>query len=121
MSNQLALILSIPFILGVLLFGTDIVLIQSIYSSLDSISTTISYKIATIGVDQEGNVDRSIDNFLKTNMDAYLIKGDDTKTVYLEGDLYPYILIKDYKPFVLSASVIKVRIKRYAVLGIYHS
>ena len=121
MSNQLALILSLPFLLGILLFGTDIVLILSIYSSIDAISTTVSYKIATNGVDDKGNVDKSIDNYLNTNMGAYLIKGDTTKTVYYEGDLYPYYLIKEYKPFVISASVIKVRIKRYAVLGIYHS
>ena len=120
MGNQLSVILCLPLLLSILYFGVDLVSIQAIYSSLDAISNEISYKISTNGVDNDGNVDKSIDYFLKNNYDAYLIRADNLKS-YKEGDFYPYYLVKEYKPIVISSKPLKINIKRYAILGIQHS
>ena len=116
MSNKLAFILSIYIILMTFLFGTDLVMLQVNYSNLDSLSQLISFKIS-----ENGDIDSTIIEFAKNNLNADLIRADESSKQYKEGDLYPYFLFKEYDAIMLSISPIKVQIKRYAVIGINHT
>ncbi|MCI6788277.1 MAG: hypothetical protein MR606_00195 [Mollicutes bacterium] len=121
MGNKLAFILSIYMILMTFLLGTDIVLIQTSYSNLDSLSQIISYQISNYGIDEYGNIDEGLIKFAKEQGNANLTRGETSERTYIEGDLYPYFLTKEYKAILLSSSPIKISIKRYAVIGINHT
>ncbi len=121
MSNKLAFILSIYIIMMTFLFGTDLVMLQVNYSNLDSLSQLISFKISDYGIDENGDIDSTIIEFAKNNLNADLIRADESSKQYKEGDLYPYFLFKEYDAIMLSITPIKVQIKRYAVIGINHT
>ncbi|MBO8427756.1 MAG: hypothetical protein IAC58_04290 [Firmicutes bacterium] len=121
MSNKLALILCIPFILFVFLFGVDLVMIQTVYTNLDSISETISYKISQNGIDSNGNIDKSIEQYLYETTGAIIVSNNNNKANFLEGDIFAYTLSKEYQPILLSSKTITINIDRYAVIGINHS
>ena len=121
MSNKLSLILISLFVVALFAFGTDLVLIQSIYSTLDSISDTVSYKIANYGITSEGEIDNSIVNYVYEKTGANLIKKEDSKTQYLEGDTFTFVLYKKYEPLFISSNEISIDIERYAIIGANHA
>ena len=49
MASKLGTILSLFFIFIAFLFGVDFVMIQLTYTSLDSLSSTVSYRISKTG------------------------------------------------------------------------
>lgn len=117
MSNKLSLLLGLIFVLFISLFGIDLILIQANYASLDALSETISFKISNYGVNSDGEINQSIINFLKEEGNVN-IKSDNNSTNFVEGDLYKYILYKEYNPIFIAKKPINISVVRYAVIGI---
>ena len=121
MSQKLGMILSVMFIILVFLFGADLVMLQTVYTNLDSISETISFQIAKNGVDSDGDIDSSIKDYVYKTTGASITANNNGKVNFLEGDIFAYVLTKEYQPILLSTNPIKVSVSRYTVLGINHS
>lgn len=117
MSNKLSLLLGLIFVLFISLFGIDLSLIQANYASLDALSETVSFKISNYGINSEGEINQAIINFLKEENNVQ-IKSDNKNTNFVEGDLYKYILYKEYNPIFIAKEPINISITRYAVIGI---
>lgn len=117
MSNKLSLLLGLIFVLFISLFGIDLILIQANYASLDALSETVSFKISNYGINNEGEINQAIINFLKEENNVQ-IKSDNKNTNFVEGDLYKYILYKEYNPIFIAKEPINISITRYAVIGI---
>lgn len=117
MSNKLSLLLSLIFVLFITLFGIDLIIIQSTYSALDSLSELVSYRISNYAIDNEGNIEQSFVNYLKES-NGVDVKGINNKAVFVEGDFFKYVLSKEYSPIFISQKPINISITRYAVIGI---
>jgi hypothetical protein len=117
MSHILSTIFSLFFIFIAFLFGTDLVVMQYLYTDLDSISIQANYLIAKNGY----LTDEIKDSFTsKYNATIYPIESNSLMQSYEEGFIYGYILEKDYSPIAISKSTINLKIKRFAVINIYN-
>lgn len=114
MGSKIGLILSLPFIFIAFLFGIDFLSIQLTYTSLDSISTTVSFKIA-----KAGKITESIENYVKEEINAS-IEAVYQNHSYQKGSTYEYYLIKEYQPLIMNQEPLKLQIKRYAVIEMYN-
>lgn len=112
MASKLGLILSMMIIFVAFLFGADLVMLQVQYSDLDSMSTLISYKIS-----KEAQISDSLLTFCEER--NVIIEADNDKEIGFEkGDVFKYVLKKEYKPLVLSNEPFEVSITRYTVISI---
>lgn len=111
MGSKIGIILSLPFMFLAFLFGTDLIMVQLTYTSLDSISTVVSYRIG-----KTGELSGEIDRYVRNEIQARLMPVDATYS-YIEGSVLPYYLEKEYKPIVLSNETLTIRIKRFAVVN----
>ena len=118
MSNKLALILGTLFIVITIIFGTDLIMIQSVYASLDALSESVSFKISSYYINDDGSVSSSVTEFLFDQYQTYLVSNNDDKTNFVEGDVYTYILYKKYTPLFIATEPINISIKRSAVIGV---
>lgn len=114
MGSKLGLILSLPFMFLGFLMGIDIIFLQLSYTSLDSISTTVSYRISKAGL-----IDEELKTYVKNQINAEVLPAND-KTSYIQGSTFEYYLIKEYKPIALQTDPIVLKIKRYAVISFYN-
>jgi len=112
MSSKLGLILSMIFVSLFFLLGIDLISIQFIYSDLDSKGITIGYRIS-----KEGRVDSSFISSL-SKMYNVTIENISPSSVKF-GDVVEYVLYQEYKPIIVSNDVMKLRVKRSAVIGYY--
>lgn len=116
MSNKLGAMLGIFMMFICFLFGADLVSIQYNYTSMDALSTSISYDISRNGYLTSTLKSKYKDNY---GLNVYPIDTNIDDQTYEEGTNYGYILEKDYSPIVISNGTIKLRIKRFAVINIY--
>lgn len=114
MGSKIGLILCLPFMFIAFLFGIDLIFIQLTYTSLDSISTTVSYRIS-----KTGTVDEELKSFVKREVNG-TIEPAGPLEVYIQGETYSYYLIKEYKPIALQSNTLKLKLKRYAVISFYN-
>lgn len=115
MASKFGLILAIYFIFLSLLLGTDLIVVQAIYSSMDSITTMVSYNIS-----KSGSINEDLKSYVKEKIGAelYCLKGDEEK-IYKDGETFEYYLKKNYKP-ISSLTTLSLTIKRFAVIKIYN-
>ncbi|MFA6667482.1 MAG: hypothetical protein WCS51_03930 [Bacilli bacterium] len=116
MSAKLGTILGIFFIFIAFLFGVDLVMMQYVYTDLDSFSIKVTYDIS-----KNGYLSDELKTNYKTNygINVYPIEENKLAQSYEEGYLYGYILGKDYSPIVISNSTINLKVKRFAVINAY--
>lgn len=113
MASKLGTILSLFFIFIAFLFGVDFVMIQLTYTSLDSLSSTVSYRIS-----KTGEINDSLKSFVYENANA-TIEPISADHAYEEGAILGYYLIKEYNLISYEAPPINIKIKRFAVINIY--
>ena len=114
MSNKFSLMISIFFIFIAFVFGTDLVVIQNIYSTLDSYSLVANNLISKNGYISEDLKTKFIETY-KVNI--YPVSENNDDKSYKEGFIYGYYLEKDYKPIVLTNKQMKIKVKRFTLIG----
>ena len=118
MSNKISLLLSIFFISLIFFCGVDLIMIQAMFSSLDSISETISFKISNNEITSDGDIAPSLKKYLLDNFAIEIKSENKDQFIFKEGDIYAYSLNKEYSPIILSINPINIEVKRYTVIGI---
>ena len=113
MGSKLGVMLSLIFFFYAFLFASDFIMIQLTYTSLDALSTSVSYKIS-----KSGEINEDIKVFVKEELNAD-IKPVGASSSYEEGSMLGYYLIKEYKPIAYDSEPLSIKIKRYAVINIY--
>lgn len=113
MASKIGVILSLLFFFYAFLFATDFIMIQLTYTSLDAISTSVSYKIS-----KSGEINQDLVYFVREEVNA-LIKPIGASQSYEEGSILGYYLIKEYKPISFESEPLTLSIKRFAVINIY--
>lgn len=117
MSHILGTIFGLTMIFMMFIFGTDLVMMQNIYTSLDSLSTQVSHAISKNGYLTEQIKANFLTNY---NATIYPIETNILAKSYEEGFIYGYYLEKDYSPIAISKSTINIKVKRFAVINIYN-
>ena len=113
MASKLGTMLSMVFIYIAFLFGVDFVSIQLAYSCMDSLSTSVSYKIS-----KSGEINEEIRQYVLDSINAR-IEPVGLNYSYEEGSSLGYYLIKEYNFVSFEMNPLELRIKRYAVINLY--
>ena len=112
MSSKIGTILSLIFVSIFFLFGVDLMCLQFTLSNLDAKSVNISYAIS-----QKGTIDETLITQIEEKYDVEFECLSNCNPIY--GDIVDYKINSEYKPIVISKDVMKVSVKRYAVIGYY--
>lgn len=113
MASKIGVMLSLIFFFYAFLFASDFVMIQLTYTSLDALSTTVSYRIS-----KSGEINDELAQFVKEEINGD-IKPVGASSSYEEGSMLGYYLIKEYKPIAYDSEPLPIKIKRYAVINMY--
>lgn len=113
MASKIGVMLSLLFFFYAFLFASDFVMIQLTYTSLDALSTTVSYRISKCG-----EINDELAQFVKEEINGD-IKPVGASSSYEEGSMLGYYLIKEYKPIAYDSEPLTIKIKRYAVINMY--
>ena len=113
MASKIGVMLSLIFFFYAFLFASDFVMIQLTYTSLDALSTTVSYRIS-----KSGEINDKLAKFVKEEINGD-IKPVGASSSYEEGSMLGYYLIKEYKPIAYDSEPLTIKIKRYAVINMY--
>ena len=113
MSYKFGLILSLTFLMAVLFLGGDLMNVATIKSSLDSLGTVVSYRIAS-----EGTVSSSTKQLIASYHASFRLE-EGEREGYRMGDTVTYYLTKEYEPFVLRKQAMEIYVRRSAVIGYY--
>ncbi len=89
----------------------DLCGIQMIYSTLDSISVSVSRMVAT-----HGGLDEEIVSYVKKSSGANVVPVDESAVPEV-GEIYAFRIYKEYKPLIISNSTMEVTLTRYAMIG----
>jgi len=111
MSYKLALIISAPFLMMVLLFLGDLVNVSVVKTELDALAVTVSYRIA-----YEGRVSSGTEHLV--NEVGATLSYDEAITPKI-GDTVVFTLNKEYTPFIMANNPLAVKVTRTAVVGYY--
>ena len=112
MSSNLALLLSMVFVVPFMLLGGDLFCLQAAYSSLDNVSITVGYLIA-----KNSRVDNE---FISSLEDRYNITFENINpTSPSPGDVLDFTIYRMYRPLIISTDQIKIVAKRNTVIGYY--
>ncbi|MGM9873342.1 MAG: hypothetical protein ACI31G_00250 [Bacilli bacterium] len=112
MGSKIGLILSFIFIALFTAFGIDLLTLQYQLSSLDSIATNVSYYIA-----KKGFIDDDFINQIESNYNVRFSCLTNCNPAF--GDMLTYQLEKDYKPMIISADEITLKVVRTSMVGYY--
>ncbi len=113
MASKLGTLLSMVLVYIAFLFGVDFVSIQLAYSCMDSLATSVSYKISKSGI-----INDEIKEYVRDSINAE-IEPVGLSYSYEEGSTLGYYLIKEYKFVSFERDPLELRIKRYAVINLY--
>lgn len=113
MASKIGVMFSLIFFFYAFLFASDFVMIQLTYTSLDALSTTVSYRIS-----KSGEINDELAQFVKEEINGD-IKPVGASSSYEEGSMLGYYLIKEYKPIAYDSEPLTIKIKRYAVINMY--
>ena len=113
MASKIGVILCLLFFFYAFLFASDFIMIQLTYTSLDALSTTVSYRIS-----KTGEINEELTKFVKEEINGD-IKPVGASSSYEEGSMLGYYLIKEYEPIAYDSEPLTIKIKRYAVINTY--
>ena len=112
MSYKISLLFSTIFFALLFLLSVDVMCVQYHYSSLDTIAVAVGYEISS-----EGSTDEALLKQLEDKYNVKISNVSSNKPVY--GDMVTYVVERDYKPIIISANLMKLRIQRATVIGYY--
>lgn len=113
MSYKLGLLLSLAFLMSILLLSGDLLNVNIVKNSLDSLATTVSYRIA-----RDGRISEYTRKLVSSYKATLTVEGG-SATSFRIGDTVIYYLSKDYDPFLLKKETMHIGVKRSAVVGYY--
>ena len=113
MSYKLGLLLSLTFLMSLLLMSGDLMNVTIVKNALDSLATTVGYRISRDGRVTNATLD------LIASYDAVFTLESGTATSFRIGDTVIYTLTKDYDPFLLKKETMHIGVRRSAVVGYY--
>ena len=113
MSYKLGLLLSLAFLMSLMLLFGDLLNVSIVKNALDSLATTVSYRIA-----RDGRVSEETKSLIASYKATFELE-DGAATSFRIGDTVVYYLRKDYDPFLLKKETMHIGVKRSAVVGYY--
>lgn len=112
MGSKIGLLLSLIFIALFTAMGIDLLTLQYQLSSLDSISSNISYYIAKRGI-----IDDAFIFQIESNYHIEFTCLSNCNPAF--GDMLIYKLEKEYQPLIISISPMTLKIVRATMVGYY--
>ena len=113
MSYKLGLLLSLAFLMSLLLLSGDLLNVGIVKNALNSLATTVGYRIA-----RDGRVTEATEELIASYGAVFTLE-DGTATSFRIGDTVVYYLRKDYDPFLLKKETMHISVKRSTVVGYY--
>lgn len=112
MSSKIGLLISLIFFSMFFLLSIDIMCIQFSYSDLDSKSVYVAYDIARCEeLDEET---------IKAIEDKHHVLISEISSYKPEfGEVVEFILVKEYKPLIISNKEMEIKVKRSTIIGYY--
>ncbi len=110
MGSKLAFLLSLFFVIGIMGMAGDLASIQVIQTSLDAASITAARSIAI-----HGGINQQIIASIEKECGGHLISLEEEPVQV--GDIFHFMITKEYQPFVLSSSPLTVKVERSTVIG----
>lgn len=113
MGSKVGLILSLIFVSIFVAFGTDLMLLQYEFSSLDSVAVNIGYIIS-----KNGGLTDSLSQNLEESYSLYSLTctSNCSNTV---GELLTFEIVRKYKPLIISDKPMYIKVKRATMIGYY--
>lgn len=109
MASSIGFLLSLFFAVQVVAYVGDLTNIQVLYSNLENVAITASQMISL-----DGDMSERVMSYIKKN-DAYVI------TLFggypAVGELFSFQLGMDYKPIIMSSSMMTLTVTRSIVIG----
>ncbi len=109
MGSSLGFLLSLFFCVQIVAYVGDIASLQFIYSSMESVATTIGHMIAI-----DGGITARAEEYAKDKIYAFI---QPLTKVSQIGEIYEFVLYKEYTPIIISSSNMKLHIERSVMLG----
>lgn len=113
MSYKLGLLLSLTFLMSLLLMSADLMNVTIVKNALDSLATTVGYRIS-----RDGRVSNATLDLIASYDATFTLEGG-TATSFRIGDTVVYFLTKDYDPFLIKKETMHIGVRRSAVVGYY--
>ncbi len=111
MSSNISFLLSLVFVISMFVYAGDLCNMQTTYAQVDAIAITAGKMITKVWT-----ITPDVKRYVR-GQGAYIIAANNTSYVPAEGDLYTFVVYKNYKTFSFDQSVKKISINRSVVLG----
>jgi hypothetical protein len=111
-SYKFAFILSLLFVVQILILGGDIFALQVVYTNLDALGQTTSFRIA-----QAGRIDEATTMWLLSKNTVITCLQNCTPRF---GDTLEFKLETTYDPLIISSETMTISVTRSAVIGYYN-
>lgn len=109
MGSSLGFLLSLFFSVQVVAYVGDLVSLQYVYSLMESVATTVGHMISI-----DGYVSPRAEQYAKEKIYAFIKPlSKDSKI----GEIFEYAIYKEYKPIIISSSIMTLQIERSVMLG----
>lgn len=112
MSYKISFLLSTLFIALFFLLGMDMMNIQYIYTDLDSKALNIAYTISKRGYITDDFIDE-----IESRYNVIFQEINPEEPMF--GEVFDFIICRNYKPIILSQDSMTLKVKRSGVIGYY--
>lgn len=112
MSYKIGLILSMFLTIAFFLLGGDMICLSNAFSELDSTSITVGYLIA-----KNGRIDEQFLDTLEEKYNFNFLTISPVNPVH--GEVVDFVISREYKPLILSSTVLTIKASRTTVMGYY--
>lgn len=109
MGSSLGFMLSLFFSVQVVAYVGDLVSLQFVYSAMESVATTVGHMISV-----DGYISPRAEEYAKNKIYAYVEPISKASQI---GEIFEFAIIKEYKPIIISSSIMKLHIERSVMLG----
>lgn len=110
MASKLGFLLSLFFVVQIIAYSGDLCSIQMLHSLLDATSITAGRLIST-----RGGLTPEIVDFVEKQSSAYIVQLSEKRPSV--GDIMIYKIYRDYRPLVISDSIMEISVVRSTVIG----
>ena len=112
MSSKIGLLISLMFFTMFFMLSIDMMCIQYQYSDLDSQSVVIAYEVSHL----ESITDENVSHIEEKH---HVVIVDISNRNPEFGDVIDIVILREYKPIIVSNSPMEIKIKRSVVIGYY--
>ena len=109
MGSSLGFLLSLFFSVQVVAYVGDLVSLQYVYSVMESVATTVGHMISV-----DGYVSPRAEQYAKEKIYAFIKPLSKASQI---GEIFEFEVLKDYKPIIISSSVMTLHIERSVMIG----